>query len=135
MHKRVKPIKEMLDEKILHIQQSVDKDFISAVNQFGSNPLPRERISKSTQTANVKIEEDGGGYHNFIKSDEVSENEETKYNLAIKNKIDDIQVFTKPQQPKRVNIQLNLVNFGNKESKDDTEDAVQRVAKKVLKSQ
>jgi hypothetical protein len=45
----------------------------------------------------MKIDEDGGGYHNFIKSDEVSENEETKYNLAIKNKIDDIQVFTKPQ--------------------------------------
>ena len=32
MHMRVKPIKEMLDEKIQYLQQSVDKDSISVVN-------------------------------------------------------------------------------------------------------
>lgn len=90
MHKRVKPIKEMLDEKIQHLQQSVDKDSTNIVYQYGTNPLPRDMINQSTQTAKQKGDEDGGEFHNFIKSDEISEKEEAIYNLTIKNKIDDI---------------------------------------------
>lgn len=139
MHKRVKPIKEILDEKMQHLSSLDILEPNRASKEYSSNPRVKAREMKEqcTQTKE-RFDNDDDEFHNFITSDEISEIVEARQEQVNNKKISDIKLYTKPQQPNRVNVHLNLVHFGKGDylkSTNTTEEAVQRVAKKVLKNQ